>query len=305
MSVVVIGSYAKALVITANRIPGEGETVLGTNYRETFGGKGSDMAVQAARLGAVVAYIGVVGDDNFGREFIALMHQEGINTDGLRTSPDKPTGVGFIVKDTQGRNCIVVDMGANALLGHADIDAANASIRNAKVVLAQLEIPLETALYGLRQAKAAGATTILNPAPAVDLSHLDLRTVDILTPNQTEARIAAGLPPDAVVSNEQVARRLLATGCGAVVMTLGHAGVQIFTSEDDLRVPPYPVKVIDSNGAGDSFNAGLATALAEGQSLASAVRFANAVAALCCTRWETVPSYHRRADVEAFLTSAA
>jgi len=216
-----------------------------------------------------------------------------------------PTGVGFIIKDTQARNSIVVDMGANALLDRSDIEAAQTNIRNAKVVLAQLEIPLETALYGLRQAKAAGATTILNPAPAVDLSQLDLRAVDIVTPNQTEARIAAGLSPDAAVTNDQVAHRLLATGCGAVVMTLGHAGVQIFTPEEELTVLPCPVNVVDSNGAGDSFNAGLATALAEGQSLASAVRFANAVAALCCTRWETVPSYHRREDVEAFLTRVA
>lgn len=300
--VIIIGSYAKALVITVDRIPDEGETVLGKNFRETFGGKGSDMAIQAARLGATVAYVGVVGDDTFGQECITLMRSEGIDISGLRKTQEKPTGVGLIIKDTQARNAIVVDIGANALLGRADIDAALQRISSAKVVLTQLEIPLETALYGLEQAKAIGLLTILNPAPAMDLRGVDLHSVDILTPNQTEARICAGLPPNASISNEEVARRLLtSTGCDTIVMTLGHAGVQVFTSEGDLTVLPYPVKVVDSNGAGDSFNAGLATALAEGHPLASAVRFANAAAALCCTQWETVPSYHYRNEVDAFL----
>lgn len=304
MSIVVIGSYAKALIITADRIPGEGETLLGTGYRETYGGKGSDMAVQAARLGVRVAFLGVVGDDAHGREFAELMRAEGIDTAGLRVDPSKPTGIGIIIKDTKGHNAIVVDMAANGLFALKDIDATAGSFATASVALAQLEIPIGTALYGLAKAKAAGATTILNPAPARDLRGLDLSAVDIVTPNETEARIAAGLPPDANVPLSQIAATLLATGCGAVVMTLGGAGSRIFTRNGEVAIPAHRVDVVDSNGAGDSFNAGLAVALSEGKPLAEAARFANAVAGLCCTRWETVPSYHTRAEVEAFLAAA-
>jgi ribokinase len=303
MTIVVIGSYAKALVITAERIPGRGETLLGSDYRETWGGKGSDMAVQAARLGAAVAYVGVVGDDAHGREFRELMAGEGVDVSGLRVDPGKPTGVGIIIKDTAGHNAIVVDMAANALFGRADVEAAAPLLAGARVALAQLEIPLDTALHGLARAKAAGATTILNPAPARDLRAADLSSVDIVTPNETEARIVAGLAPDADVPLSDIAAVLLGRGCRAVVMTLGEAGARLFTRDGETAIAPCPVEVVDSNGAGDSFNAGLAVALSEGRPLAEAARFANAVAGLCCTRWETVPSYHRRDEVDAFLAA--
>ncbi|MBK1664309.1 ribokinase [Rhodospirillum rubrum] len=305
MSIVVLGSYAKALVMTAARIPTVGETLLGWDYRETYGGKGSDMAVQAARLGQRVGYVGVVGDDAFGHDFVALMTAEGVGIEGLRLTREKPTGVGFIVKDTQARNIIIVDRGANALFDAGDIDAAEAVINDSSVVLAQLEIPVETALYGLRKAKALGRTTILNPAPAIDLRGHDLSAIDVLTPNESEARIAAGLPVDGQATNAEAAAALLATGCKAVVMTLGEQGAAVFTAEDTILVPPHPVAVVDSNGAGDSFNAALAVALAEGRGLRAAARFAGVVASLCCTRWETVPSYHTRAEVEAVLAKTA
>lgn len=304
MSIVVFGSYAKALVMTAGRIPTVGETLLGWDFRQTYGGKGSDMAVQAARLGSTVDYIGVIGDDAFGQEFEELMAAEGIGTAGLRVTAEKPTGAGFIVKDEAGRNVIVVDMGANALFDAADIDRAADVVGRAKVALAQLEIPLSTALYGLERAKAAGARTILNPAPAQDLRGRDLSVVDILTPNETEARVALGLPPDAGLSNSEVAARLLETGCRAVVMTLGADGVFGLGPDGPFSVPPFAVKVVDSNGAGDSFNAGLAVGLEEDLSLPEAARFAAATGALCCTRWETVPSYHGRSEVDAFLAAA-
>ncbi len=305
MSIVIFGSYAKALVMTADRIPTAGETLLGWNYRETYGGKGSDMAVQAARLGSAIDYVGVVGDDSFGQEFRGLMTGEGVGTDGLRVSAHKPTGVGFIVKDEAGRNVIVVDMGANALFDAKDIDRAAPIVNRARVALAQLEIPLATALYGMAAAKAAGARTILNPAPAQDLRKADLSSVDILTPNETEARVALGLDPTDPLPNAEVARHLMETGCGAVVMTLGADGVFGLGPDGAFTVPPFKVKVVDSNGAGDSFNAGLAVGLEEGLALADAARFAAATAALCCTRWETVPSYHTRSDVDRFLEQAA
>lgn len=301
MSVFILGSYAKALVMTAERIPLAGETLIGHDFRQTWGGKGSDMAVQAARLGASVAYAGVVGDDAFGHEFISLMKEEGVNIDALSVTSAQPTGAGLIIKDRQARNVIVVDMGANKLFTPACVDAALPKIKQSNVVLAQLEIPLETALHGLRQAKKAAKITVLNPAPARNLRGLDLSAIDYLTPNETEARVALGLEPDDNRSNREIADLLLETGCHYVVMTLGEQGSAVFSQDSTLEIPPCHVDVVDSNGAGDSFNAALAVALDEGQHIEDAVLFANATAALCCTQWETVPSYHRRSEVLALM----
>lgn len=301
----ILGSYAKALVVTADRIPVTGETLLGRDYRETYGGKGSDMAVQAARLGAQVSFVGVVGEDNLGREFLELMTAEGVDTTGIRITPERNTGVGLIIKDNGGANIIVVDMGANELFGAADIEAAAETIRTADTVLAQLEIPLVTVLLGLRLARSAGARTVLNPAPAVDLTGTDLGDVDILTPNETEARVVLGLSPEDPTPNSEIAARILALGCRTVVMTLGEKGAAAYTiangKVDEVLTQAWPIDVVDSNGAGDSFNAALCTALGEGSDLADAAGFAAATAALCCTEWETVPSYHTRVQVEEFM----
>ncbi len=305
--ITVLGSYALALVVTAERIPVTGETLLGRDYRETWGGKGSDMAVQAARLGAQVEFVGVVGDDDHGRGFADLMTAEGVRTGHLRVTPDRNTGVGLIIKDTAGANIIVVDMGANELFSAADVDAAADAITSADVLLAQLEVPLGTVLHGLALARSAGVRTVLNPAPAADLTGVDLGDVDILTPNETEARVLLGLAPDDPATNAEIAARILALGCRTVVMTLGEKGAATFTLVDrnlvETETPAWPVASVDSNGAGDSFNAALSTALGEGTGLPEAVSFATATAALCCTQWETVLSYHTRAQVEDFITS--
>lgn len=303
MKVCIIGSYAKALVMTVDRIPIAGETLMGWDYRGTFGGKGSDMAVQAARLGAEVCYIGVVGSDFHGQEFIELMRNEGVEISGLRVTDKEATGTGFIVKDVNAKNMIVVAPGANNLFSEEDIENNLELINNSKVVLSQLEIPIETALYSLKKGKEAGKITILNPAPAVKLVDRDLDFIDILTPNETEARIAAGVPLGSSLSNQAVADILLKTGCKTVVMTLGDKGSEVFTKEGSYEVDSYKIDVVDSNGAGDSFNASLATALAKGCTLEEGVHYGNAVAALCCTKWETVPSYHRAGEVEDFINS--
>ncbi len=301
MKVCIIGSYAKALVMTSNRIPLSGETLIGYDYRETFGGKGSDMAVQAARLGAEVGYIGVIGKDGFGKEFMQLMEKEKIKTQGIRVSEEKPTGVGFIIKDVQAKNIIVVDMGANKLFNPKDIDNNLEVIKEADVVLAQLEIPVDTALYALKKAKELNKTTILNPAPAIRLLDYDLSFIDIITPNETEARVTIGELPEVNLTHREVAEKLLTTGCKKVIMTLGGDGVDIHTKNSSKHVDSYRIDVVDSNGAGDSFNASLSVALAAGKTEEEAVAYANAAAALCCTKWETVPSYHTVNEVNEFI----
>jgi ribokinase len=301
MDICVIGSYAKALVMTSQRIPLAGETLMGWDYRGTYGGKGSDMAVQAARLGASVSYVGVIGEDQFGEEFIELMKSEGIDVRGVRKTDKKPTGTGFIIKDMNAKNIIVIDSGANSMFNTVDIENIQKIIDESAVVLTQLEIPLETALFAMKKGKDAGKITILNPAPATDLSEVSLSDVTILTPNETEARIAAGMPVDSLATNKQVADELLKTGCKYVVMTLGEKGSAIFSKNIEIEVPSYLINVVDSNGAGDCFNASLATFLSEGKDIEKSVYMASAVAALCCTKWETVPSYHNREQVDAFI----
>ena len=309
MHIGIIGSYAKALVMTTERIPKAGETLIGRNYRETFGGKGSDMAVQAARLGAEVTYIGVVGNDSFGSEFRELLASEGIDSSLVRVTDSQPTGVGLIVKDKDAANVIVVDMGANGEFGREDIDANIEHLSKCDVVLAQLEIPLDTALYAMKRCKESGAITVLNPAPAVDLTQADLSAVDIITPNETEARVCVGLDPSDERDNKEIADILMRQGAGAVVMTLGSKGAAVFTPTLSAQIPPHSVAVVDSNGAGDSFNAGLCVAIGEQDStvkdLVKAASFASAVGAMCCTEWETIPSYHTREQIDAFITAQA
>ncbi|MFV0503846.1 MAG: ribokinase [Lachnospirales bacterium] len=302
MKLCVIGSYAKALVMTTHRIPLAGETLIGENFRGTFGGKGSDMAVQAARLNAQVEFMGVVGNDLYGDEFKKLLNTEKISQKGLRTSTDYPTGVGFIVKDDAGRNIITVDMGANKSFSKSDIDANIDLIKSSDVVLAQLEIPVETALYALKLAKKYGKITILNPAPATELINNDLSFVDYLTPNETEGQVVLGVVPNTNRKPVDIANDLLeGTGCKNIVMTLGGNGVVSKNKAGEIFVPAKKVYVVDSNGAGDCFNASLAVSLGNGLPLENAIIFSNACAGLCCTKWETVPSYHYLEDVENFM----
>jgi len=304
--IVLIGSYLVALVMDVDRIPLRGETLLARNFREAYGGKGSDMAVQAARLGTAVRFVGCVGDDDFGRAFVKLMREEGVNVDLLQQRGELATGAGFIIKSTDGSNIITVDIGANQLFSPADVDRALTYMRPPSVVLIQLEIPLETALHAARRGHEQGCAVILNPAPAYDLRSQDLSNVDLLTPNETEARVCLGLTPRDPTDDVEIARRLLDLGCRTVVMTPGERGSLIVSEHEVIHVAAFSyANIVDSNGAGDSFNAALASALLGGMSLPEAARFANATAGLCCTRWDTVPSYHTRAEVEAFLAQPA
>ena len=301
-AVVVIGSYLVALVIEVERFPAVGETVNGGGYFETHGGKGSNMAVQAARLGARCTFVGRVGDDARGRAFRAMLSGEGADTDHLHLQEDIATGVGFVILGPGGQNMIAIDSGANAQFSTADVDGAADAMRPPATVLTQLEIPLATAMRGMQRGREAGCTTILNPAPAQDLSAHDLSSVSVITPNETEARACLGLGANERADEEALGRRLLERGCGAALLTLGERGCLCVTAAGSEHVSGFAVpEVVDTTGAGDAFNATLAVALAEGRSLAEAARFANAAAALCCTRLATLPSYHTRDQVDAFM----
>ena len=236
-AVVVIGSYLVALVIEVERFPAVGETVNGGGYFETHGGKGSNMAVQAARLGARCAFAGRVGDDARGRSFRAMLTGEGVGTDHLHLQQGIATGVGFILLGPGGHNMIAIDSGANAQFSAADVDQAHSAMRPPATVLTQLEIPLATAMRGMLRGRDAGCTTILNPAPAQDLSAHDLASVSVITPNETEARVCLGMAPDERADEEALGRRLLERGCGAALLTLGERGCLCVTADGSEHVP--------------------------------------------------------------------
>jgi ribokinase len=299
--IAVVGSYATGLTMKVERIPCAGQTLLGTGYRVDFGGKGSNQAVGCARLGAHVDFVAKIGRDSFGDMALGLYRDEGIGIANVTQSAETPTGVGFIVVEAQsGQNCIVLDPGANELLTPADVSAAASSLRSAAVVLTQLEIPVAAAETALSLGRMAGAVTILNPAPVRPLPASLLELVDVLTPNETEARVLAGRAATSSVDPETVAHELIGRGVKQVVMTLGEQGALLVGGASCTFFPAVAVQAVDTTGAGDAFNAGLATALAQCASLAEAVQFAVITGAMAVTRGGVIPALPRRQEVLQF-----
>ena len=284
-----------------DRMPSTGETVLGTGYRVDYGGKGSNQAVACARLGAKVSFVAKIGKDVFGDMALQLYRDEGIDTANVTRVAEVPTGVGFIIVEAaSGHNCITIDPGANELLTSADVVRCQAAFDGARVVLTQLEIPVPAADAAMARGRDCGAITILNPAPVRPLPASVLQMVDILTPNQTEARVLAGRSPDAQIKPEDVARELIRAGVKQVVMTLGEKGALIVTAKSLQHVPAIQVSAVDTTGAGDAFNAGLAMALASGEALEEAVRFAVITGGLAVTREGVIPSLPKRDELRQF-----
>lgn len=296
--IVVVGSFNTDLVSYLQRMPRPGETVHGDTFVTGAGGKGSNQAVAAARLGAEVTFIGRVGSDVFANLAYEIWDAEGVSRDYVIQDQDHATGVAPILVDSQGENMIVVVLGANLNIQPSDIDAAKDRIAAADVLLAQLEINLDMAAYALKTAKKLGIATILNPAPATPLSSDMMQLADYLTPNETELETLSGQAGQDVTAR---ARSLLTRDGQTAVVTLGAQGAQIVSQNQSVRLETFEVDVVDTTGAGDAFNAGLAVALAEGKDLRAAVRFANATAALSVTKPGTARSVPRRAEVDALI----
>jgi ribokinase len=297
----VVGSYATGLTLKVNRLPCAGETVLASGYRVDYGGKGSNQAVGCARLGAEVAFMARIGNDTFGEMALQLYREEGIDVTFVRESSGHHTGVGFILVEAgTGNNCIALDPGANESLSPADVAQCDPAFNSAAVVLTQLEIPGAAAEAALTRGRAHGATTILNPAPVRPLPASLLQLVDVLTPNQTEACVLTGRSPEAVVEPERLARELIQAGARQVVMTLGDKGALLVSASSFRHFPAPRMSAVDTTGAGDAFNAGLATSLASGETIEAAVEFAVLTGSLAVTREGVIPSLPRREEVLQF-----
>lgn len=294
--VVVVGSYNTDLVMYMPQLPLVGETVIGNRFVTGLGGKGSNQAVGAVRLGADVTFIGSVGADNFAKMALQFWEHEGINTSYVVRDSDHSTGVATIFVDDTGENMIAIAPGANQLLSPAHLDAAENIIAAADVMLVQLEIPTATVHHALELAKKHGIITILNPAPAQPLSDELLMLADYITPNETEAEKICGIND----MPENLAAKMIKREGQTVIVTIGAWGA-VYAGRETGHVPGFTVEAVDTVGGGDAFNAGLAVALAEGQDLKAALRFACATGALAVTKHGAAASMPRRAEVDTFL----
>jgi ribokinase len=299
-SVTIMGSYVADLAFRIDRLPAWGETLMGQSFQLGPGGKGSNQAVAAARAGASVAFISKLGPDAFGEIARTLYRKEGIDTQFI-FSTSNPTGAAAIIIDAvKGENAIIVVPGACFELTPAEVDQAIALIAASAIFVAQLELPLPTVEHGLRLAHSQGVPTILNPAPAATLPETIYPFCDYLTPNETEATALTGLPVTDLASAERAATALLARGVRNVIVTLGDKGALIKNSTLTRHVPAVNAgPVVETTGAGDAFNGGLATALAEGMGLFEATKFACVVAGISVTRPGTAPSMPRRSEIDA------
>ena len=299
--IVVVGSFNTDLVSYMQRMPRPGETVHGDTFMTGAGGKGSNQAVAAARLGAEVTFIGRLGKDVFANLAYEIWDAEGINSDYVVQDEETATGVAPIFVDSAGENMIVVVLGANSRVQSSDIDAARERIAATDVLIVQLEINTDMVTYALQVAKEVGITTILNPAPAAPIAEETIQLADFLTPNETELESLSGGPVSDV---EAAARALMTRDDQTVVVTMGAQGAQIVSRDQSDLQPTFNVDVVDTTGAGDAFNGALAVGLAEGKTLNDAVRFANATAALCVTKAGAAGSAPYRADVDAMLAAS-
>ncbi len=299
--VTVVGSYIVALVMDVDRIPLEGETILGRNYHTTHGGKGSNMAACSARLGVDATFMGKIGRDSFGKGFISLLKEEGVDHKAVLYSNNLPTAVGFIVFSARGTNVIVIDIAANGDFTAKDISENSHIIESSDVIVSPLEIPLDTALAAAKIAKTNGVLSILNPAPAKDLRDYDLGAVYALTPNETEGRVCLGLDPNDPIDDRDLAVALLELKTENVIVTRGAQGV-IWASQNGVQlVPGLNVNVVDSVGAGDAFNAGLAVGLSEKRPMLEAIALGVTTASLSTQKRETIESYPYRDEVDQWI----
>ncbi len=302
--IVVIGSLNMDFVITVDTLPAPGETVLGRDFAMVPGGKGANQANAAGKLATLsrVKMIGRVGSDVFADHLKASLAAAGVDVSGVMATRMQPTGTAFIWVDRKGQNSIVVASGANHALTPADLT----TFGGARYVLMQLESPLDTVAAALKRARKEGAKTILDPAPAQLLPAPVLDTVDIVTPNETEACILLGRKPARVSLEEApaLARAVVGLGPKAVILKLGDQGCFYWDGQTEIHSSAFEVEAKDTTAAGDTFNAALAVALTEDMPIVKALRFANAAAAISVARAGAQSSAPMRMEVDQLFQTA-
>ncbi len=299
----VFGSFVVDLMFRVPKLPTKGETLKAYTFKIGPGGKGGNQAVAARRAGAEVSMITKVGKDSFGEIGLDNFRKEGINIQFVFQDDAYPTAVASIyVDDKTGDNQIVIEMGACERITAEEVELARENIESADVLITQLEANLDATEKAIDIANKQGVVVILNPAPAQSLSDELLKKIDILTPNETEAEILCeNIKVKNVSDAKEAAKQLLNRGVKTVILTLGEKGAYLFNKDTECYIEALKVDVVDTTGAGDAYNGGLAAALAEGKDVIEAAKFANVVGALSVTKIGTAPSMPYRDEIEKYL----
>jgi ribokinase len=300
--VVILGVFMADVAFRADRMPRMGETIHGKSFHLGPGGKGSNQAVAAARAGAETHMITRLGKDTFADMALDMWREAGVHS-AIFQHADKSTGSAFIfIEEHSGNNAIIISPGVAATISEADIEERSRLISEAHVFVTQLEQPLAPARRALEIAREGRAITVLNPAPAAELPKDLLELCDYVTPNESEAEALTGIKVISLDDAQQAAMALVARGAGAAILTLGEKGALFHNGSETLHVPALNAGgVVDTTGAGDAFNGGLAAALARGAAPEEAVRFAGATAAISVTRHGTAPSMPKETEIRALL----
>ncbi|MDD5370535.1 MAG: ribokinase [Anaerolineaceae bacterium] len=299
--IVILGSLNMDLVVKSSRIPGAGETLSGEEFQTIPGGKGANQAAAITRLGGEVAMVGRVGRDAFGEKLTQNLEVMGVDAGHIRVDTQTSTGVALIIVEASGENRIIIIPGANGKMDSSDVQSAANLIRNARLLILQLEIPLETVTEAIVLAHQYSIPILLNPAPAYPLSDEILSKVTYLILNETEARMLTSQPVTNQASAEQAAKTLLTHGVQVVVLTLGAQGALLSTSQGTTMIPAFPVKAVDTTAAGDAFIGGFAVSLLRGKNLPENVRYGNAAGGLAATKFGAQTSLPIRDAVERLL----
>lgn len=304
--VVVVGSYNVGLFLRGAQIPTVGETCIGDHFYESGGGKGSNQAIAASRMGVPTRFIGCIGTDRYGEDALKLYEREGISSAGMRVDSRTHTGISVIFVDGAGRNSIMVVPGSNSLLSREDMEASVPIFKEAKIVGFQLETPLDVVVHGIRLAHEVGAKTLLDPAPACPLPEEIYPMLTYIKPNEVEASAITGIPVTDVESARRAGDWLVGKGVKHAIVTLGEKGA-VCVDADGFRhfsTPTLEKPVCDTTGAGDCFSGALMAMLAEGCSLDDAIRIAVHASAVSTTCMGVVESLPHRSEVEALCRVA-
>jgi len=305
--IAILGIFVADVAFRTPHQPAWGETVIGSGFKLGPGGKGSNQAVAAARLGGAVSFISKLGEDTFAELARRTYAEEGIDTEFVFATSEHATGAAaIIIDDARGKNAIIVYPGACSHLTVADVDRAGGMIAGASVFLTNLELPVPVVVHGLELARRAGVTTIFNPAPAVPIPPETFVLCDYITPNESEAAGLTGQTIASLADTECAADALLAKGVRNVVITLGENGALVRNAQLSRHVKAVQAgPVVETTGAGDAFNGGFAIALAEGADLVAAAEFGCVVAGISVTRPGTAAAMPRRAEADRLLRQVA
>ena len=311
-TIAVLGGINIDLVAFTTRFPEDGESVVGSRFLTYPGGKGANQAVAAARLaqggtdaGGMsirVGMIGRVGGDAFGRQLLDSLSSNGVDVSGIGVDPESASGTAVIIIDASAQNRIVQIPGANHTCGDAEVVRVKEALRDASVLMLQLEVPMEVNLAVAREAASTSKTVILDPGPAMPLPPELYSCCSYITPNETEAQTLVGFPVTGPDSARVAAEELLRRGAGCAVIKMGAQGAYYATAEVSQYLPAFRVKAVDTVAAGDAFNGALAVALAEGRGIDEAMRRAMAAGALAVTRTGAQDSMPSREELDAFLS---